>query len=946
MTKGSKTQWIIKNSEGVVSGPFTTDVVLQKINQGELSGDEYISVYPNSDWHPISTDPQFYDKLLEFLEKDKVAPRESFFSERPKPQDTNPQSSFKNTETPTPSSGGGQTSRPTRNRVERVSSTGPSTLHHQESRKGKDSGSDEVIELKKLKKVVKKKKIRKSLTPMIVMVLAICGAAYLLLPKTEITDDRVRLLPIHRSKGPANQQVATAKLNEGMAFFERDDLPGYLAAQNSFVQAYENDHRNSAVVGFLCLTYLEIWPHAYQDSQDLQSILLATQAASSIDPASAETAICKVVDLFIRGRYIEAGSITETALETYGEKSVPLAIFYFFKAKLHEMNGEFESAQNYIRSAEQNLPKWLRLFSYEGVLLTKLKRNEDATKRFRQILQVNPRHALSMIELGLIEYFYFKNIPQAELLLRQAMGSADRAPRDVMSRGYLGLAEIALQKGNNGEALEMAQKAYSLNSTNIRARDIIVKIGGDKKLRETKVIDAQLVYEGDQLAREGDCSAAQAHYKAAFEVNPRNGIAAMKAAECLWSNSLTSDAIEWLNKAIRADKNLIDAYVMQADFFSQRYNFATAAQVLARANQVRPNHYKVYRGLALVELRRLNAKAAVQNADRARQLYESDVESYVILAKAHMQLKEYSQAFSAAKKATEIDINNRQAQIAYANSLVGVQGMPAAIEELNRLVSTYPMINEYRIALGDLYLKDQAYSSAETVFEQATRIDPNKPKEAWLKLGIARQAQRNYEGALTAYLKSAEMDPSDPEPLLQAGLLYLELKKPIDARIQFNRVMRINRDYPLVNYYVGRAALMSGAAEEALKAANEEKQRNPNLADSYLLAADAYVALGQYNLCATEYQQALKLRPQGTMIYVKMARCFRMAGNLDAAFSMIENAGKRESGEPEVWKEKGQISEARGEAIKAIEAYQQYLMLAPNAPDRAQIETRIQTLSR
>jgi tetratricopeptide (TPR) repeat protein len=953
MSQGAKTQWILKNRDGIVTGPFSTEVILQKISQGELTGDEYISVYPNSDWHLISTDAQFYDKLLDFLEGDKINRRDTSSSEDVKPERTPSRLNFDDSKTPTPppSTKPDQHQQPVRNRAERVSSSAPPPNEKEKSREKKrrdtePEGDSEVIELKKLKKVVKKKKIKRSIMPMVVSLIALCAAAYLLLPEEETKDDRVRLLPLQKSQQAASAQVSAAKLKEGTSYFERDDLQGYLAAQNSFVQAYEADSRSSGTVAFICLTYLELWPNAYQDSQDLQTVLTATQAASAIDPASAEAAICKVVDLFIRGRYIEAGSITETALETYGEKPVPLGIFYFFKARLLENSNELDSAQSYMRSAEQNLPKWLRLYSYEGYLLTRLKRFEDATKRFKQILQVNPRHAPSLIELGLVELNHFKNIPQAENLLRQGLASPDRAPREVTSRGYLGLSEIALQKGQSPEALKLAQKSYSLSSTNLRAKEIIVKLGGDKKLRETKIVDAQLVYEGDQLVREGDCSSAQAHYKAAFQVNPRNGIAAMKAAECLWQGSLTSEAIDWLNRAIKADSNLIDAYVMQADFFSRRYNFQAAAQILARANQVRPNHYKVFRGLAMVELRRLNAKAAVQNAERARQLYEGDVESYVILAKAHIQLKEYSDAFSAASKATEIDVNNRQAQIVLANAMVGVQGMPAALETLNRLVNVYPMITEYRLALGDLYLKDQSYPAAETVFEQVTRIDTNKPKEAWLKLGIARQAQGKHEPALTAYFTSAELDPSDPEPLLQAGLLYLEWGKPIDARLQFNRVLKINKDYPLVNYYVGRAALMNGSAEEALKSANEEKQRNPNLADSYLLAADAYVALEQYSLCASEYREAIKLRPQGTITYVKMARCFRLAGNIDAAFSMIENAGKRESGEPEVWKEKGLISEARGEAVKAIEAYQQYLMLAPRAADRPQIQSRIEALSR
>src|SRR5580698_5993913 len=96
---------------------------------------------------------------------------------------------------------------------------------------------------------------------------------------------------------------------------------------------------------------------------------------------------------------------------------------------------------------------------------------------------------------------------------------------------------------------------------------------------------------------------------------------------------------------------------------------------------------------------------------------------------------------------------------------------------------------------------------------------------------------------------------------------------------QFQRVLNTNRLYPLVHYQMGRAALMMGRPDDALEQTRQEKKINPNLADAYLLAAEAYTVLKQDSLCATEYQRAIKLRPQGAPIYVKLAGCYRRSGN-------------------------------------------------------------------
>ncbi|MCB0350472.1 MAG: tetratricopeptide repeat protein, partial [Bdellovibrionales bacterium] len=248
------------------------------------------------------------------------------------------------------------------------------------------------------------------------------------------------------------------------------------------------------------------------------------------------------------------------------------------------------------------------------------------------------------------------------------------------------------------------------------------------------------------------------------------------------------------------------------------------------------------------------------------------------------------------------------------------------------------------LALGQLYLKDQRYTSAQQVFAQVIRIE-EKPKLAYIELGKTYQALNQFDAARDAFFKAAAIDPADVEPLFLAGQLYLRAKQPSEARQQFQRVLRVNKDYPLVNYYIGKAALSMGSTSEAIEQANIEKSKNPGLADPYILAADAYTELKQYGACAGEYRKAVELRPADSNMYVKMARCYRMSGNLDAALSMINQAGIQESGNPEVWKEQGAIFEMRQDTLKAIEAYNQYLTIVPNAIDRAQIEMRINALS-
>ncbi len=685
-----------------------------------------------------------------------------------------------------------------------------------------------------------------------------------------------------------------------------------------------------------------MWPYAHQDSKDNRVITGLVQSTATVDPGGLGASTCRAVDLIVRGRFQEAKGLVESILDTRVSNSEPPTTFYYLKGHLLSQGGDPASAIGYLQSAQQLEPRWLLPYVAEAQALVAAGKPSDASRRLRQVLKSNPGHSVARIELGLIEYKSFNHPDQGEQLITQGLAPED-APRPLMSKGYQGLAEIALARSQQKRALEFAQKAYSLNSANSVAKNLIVQLGGVEKLKKTKVKGQQLIFEGDQFFREGDCHAAQAHYKAAFEENPSNATAALKAAKCLWQLSFTTEAMDWLGKAIKADPKLMEPYITLAEYQAQRFNFVAAARVLESARKMNPKSYEVFRGFALVEMKRNNAKGAIQFAKRAIQIYENDVETLIILSKASIALRDFKMAFNYAAKAIEIDVNHRKAQAVYAQALAGLQGVDVGVDYLLKLVNSYPLVGEYRLELGKMLLADERYSQAEEVFRQIIRLE-EKPKDAYVELAKVLRSQNRNGEALDLLLKAAVLDPSDAEPLYTAGTIYLDLAQPDKALDQFRRVQTINKLFPLVHYQLGRAALLMNDPKSALKHTEDEIRINPNLADTYLLAAEAHSKMQQYSLCAGEFQKAIRLRPQEASIYVKLAQCYRKAGTLDAAISMLNVAATKESGLADIYKEQGVIYELKGDVAHAIEAYNQYFVLDPDAPDRSQIEKRISAL--
>lgn len=932
MDEQSARRWIIRDASGRIDGPFTTEKILYKIGRGEFSGDESIALYPDGKWISISQDPQFYDKLLELLAAQKNQVEEDTrVLEFTKPQE--------------------ETSIPLDSEAETLSTDvqpepppEPVVEKPKDRKKRRRRKRSEDIELVDSRPQFLRALLAKGSRPVLVAIGGLAFAAVFLFSSGP-EGERVRLITPQKDLSQVEPETLKNRIHQGVAEFLKDTKYGYMRSQNEFVYVIERNNKNAEVMALLCMSYLQLWPYAYQDSKDSKAISTLVQMSSTVDPAGMHSATCRAVDLIVRARFQEAKSLVEAILDSRANEANPPIIFYFLKGFLLEETGDYSSAVGYLRSAQQLWPQWILPFVIEAKALTRLEKYNDAGNIYRSVLKANPDHIVALIELGLVEYKYLDRYQQGETYLHQALDSSDAAPRETISRGFFGLAEIALKKGDQGRALKYAQQSFSMNSSNNAAKNLIVQLGGVEKLKKTKVKGQQLLFEGDQFFREGDCHAAQAHYKAAFEEDNKNALAALKAAQCLWKLSFSTEAMDWLNRAIKADPKLIEAYVTLADYHAQRYNFLAAARVLDTARKLNPKSHEVFRGYATVELKRNNAKGAITFGKKALELYDNDVETLILLAEASLLLNDPKMAYNYSAKAVEMDVNHRKAQIAYARSLAGIQGVDVGVDYFLRLVNNYSLVTEYRLALGKMLLTDERYQQAEEIFRQIIKLE-EKPKEAYIELAKVLRADGRTEEALDLLLKAAILDPADAEPLYLAGTIYLDQKKAQEASVQFQRVLTINKLYPLVYYQLGRAALLMNDPKTALNHTASEKRANPNLADAYLLAADAYSALQQYSLCAGEYQQAIKLRPQQAAIYVKLAQCYRKAGTLDAAIAMLNVAAVRESGLADIYKERGAIYELKGDTAHAIEAYNQYFVLDPDAPDRQQIEDRISALQR
>lgn len=959
-------QWLIKTASEKQLGPYSTETVLKLIADGTFTGSETIKRYPDGRWTQISKQPDFYDKLLEVLEE---AAKPKHKQRRPDKDRRPPADDLTVPPTPIPKDD-------PRDRLADQNESHDKTQENESLDKteiinfeenilkkktdapvtkpkfdnpvltsapvmGLPPNNPNTIDLQKVGDLKRKENKKSALLPVLLIGVALfIGVIGYFWPEGDgDSDEKPNLVAARMTSSStiSGEQVKTGT-QKAVASFIRDTYESYSDAQSKLISVVEGAPQVVEARGLLCLVYKELWPYVKQDSKDYETVYALAKSTRSLDPVGINGIYCEVVKLMIQGKYKEARGVVEHSLNQPVLSTAP--VLYALKAELLAEEVDYRSAILYVEKARQLWPEWLKPQFDQAIYLAKNNEASKALQNYKQILSKNPKHKAAAVQMGLLQYKVFRQNDQAFSTLTAALNEKTKIPRPLESESYHALALMALEGKDSKKARSFAEKAFKLNPGDARIKDLVAKLGGSTKFNAKSGQNNELVFLGDQYFRTGNCLAAQAEYKTAFEMDSSNAIAALKAAKCLWQLSQGSEAISWLNRAIKADSKLAQAYVLQADYYSDRYDYYAATQVLNKAARIFPNNHEVLRGYGLVEFRRNNVKDALSYLQRANKIYENDVETLILLAKAYGANGDFSSAQKFAVRAIEIDATNNEAQIVYAQILTQFQGFDTGVLYIKDLINKFSYTIEFRMALADMYKEHERYRQSQLIYEQLLDIEP-KNKKALLGLGESYQGQLMFDKAMKAFLNAAVMDPSDVTGLVYAGLLYMEMGKYSDAITQFKRAMSVNKMYPRLHYYIGKAAFQNGDYELALSSAGEERKVNPNLADSYELAAEVYTAQKQFQKCAEEYQQAVRLRPQGAEIYVKLARCYRQGGSPDIAASMLNIAASQESGMPEIYREQGAIFEQKGDQRAAVQAYNKYLALSPNAPDRQEIEQKI-----
>ncbi len=990
INKNIKDLWKIKTESGHVKGPFPSLTINKMLVEGLMSGHELISSPPYNEWVPLEKQPEFFEALMESLEnpverdEKKAQKMEAETVIRTVNKVSMSDGRHKNKIEPSlPLKFDKDDLVAKTNEVDKLNQDKlihsavhvpvvsnkaiTNTVEHtKQEPNGLLNSRDQLltIEMDKFQKL-KQLEIKKLYPFLVGLIILAFVAVYYISIKPESTLGWVLIPPptnktLIEKKSDAEVKSLKAK---AIALIKTGTLENVRASQKFIVQSIQGELNDNESLGLLCVVYEMLWPYTKQTTSDLKAATVAAQMLRTISPISSYSETCQATLLLIKGQPKDALGMIEKVLDQNNEERFILFPFLFFmKGELLEVTQNLVHAEAYYNEASKAFPGWLWAEFAQARTLYKQEKYDQSKKLFESISVKNANYKPAYYGLALNQVKLNSDHQLALNYFDKGFVINAKLPKGFHLEALTEYIKLLVKQSSNKKAIEVAQFGLGLSPSHQGFKDTIISLGGEEIAQNAT---SELVFLGDQFARSGDHLAAQAQYKAAFDIDKNNGQIALKAARSLWVINQSREALSWIDRAIKVDSKLYAAYALKADYLSQKYNFIEAGRILSEILKKTSQNFELLKAQAIVEYRKNNLVSALTYGERALKAYDSDVELLCLLANANMLLylhfpagqddeslknKYIQDAEKFANKAVDLEPGLPEAQITYTKYLYAAKGTLVAENNFKKLIEIFQYTFEYRIGLAEFYEYQEKYKAASEIYAKIVEAD-NKNKKALIGLARSYQYLNEIGLAKSNFMKAAVLDPTDVEPLFLTAKLELENPGSSDPAVmiknafnKFKMVKDLNQNYPLISFYMAKCFFSLGEFDKAIELINEEKKRNPKIAEPWILASQVYEAKKQFKECAAELSQSIKIRPSATELYVRAANCYRESEDIDLAQDMLDIAKERESGFAPIYKEYGYISEIRGLKAEAVRNFQLYLSLSPNAADKKAIENKITML--
>jgi len=358
------------------------------------------------------------------------------------------------------------------------------------------------------------------------------------------------------------------------------------------------------------------------------------------------------------------------------------------------------------------------------------------------------------------------DIDAAERAFKSAAQINPRMPQPLV-----GLADVAQKRGNPEQAGELLRQALTVAPTDEDAGYALAVHHTNTK----------------------DYAAAEAQLKLIVELNPRHTAAQLDLAN-LYANALDrpNDAIATYRAILSADDKHAGAHYGLAMALARADQFKEAEAGFRAAARLAPGTALPLHSLARLQLSRGQTQAATASLDQALKVQPDFVPALLDKGDVLMRAGQLDAALALFERATAADERNPTAHFKRGTVL---QMQKRHVEARQAYVTVISLDNGFAPAYNNLAWMqtesrdnlEQGSQWAATAVELAPENPAFRDTQGWVY-----RTQRKLAQAEAVLVQAATMQPPSADIQYHLGMVYLDQKKPDEARRAFDAALAID----------------------------------------------------------------------------------------------------------------------------------------------------------
>lgn len=168
---------------------------------------------------------------------------------------------------------------------------------------------------------------------------------------------------------------------------------------------------------------------------------------------------------------------------------------------------------------------------------------------------------------------------------------------------------------------------------------------------------------------------------------------------------------------------------------------------------------------------------------------------------------------------------------------------------------------EARLLLGTTKMNAREFAEALVDLQKAAELNPQLP-DVFSYYGLALLATGDMAGAADAFRKELESNPNDFVGNLQLGVLFKQDQRYDEARLSFDRALRVRPGDPGVRYQLATLDLLAGNLQQACSKLEQLTKETPQFVEAHVSLATVYYRLKRKTDGDKERAVVLKLNAE------------------------------------------------------------------------------------